>query len=128
MRCVNLSLAILLLTGGAALAQERGEAPSLAEGNAVRDLRQENAIQPGFGVEDQARSRDIRSLGRNSAHREKRNEISASIFGRLQKDQDARQQTRTLRSFNPGARRDDRRRARTDRRLRARINEALRRK
>lgn len=125
---------LVLITVGAAqlaapaMAQERGEVPSLAEQNAVRDLRRDNAVEPGFGVEDQARTRTIRSLNRNEAHRDARGEISASTFGRLRKDQDARQQTRALRSFNPGARRDDRRRARTDRRLRARINEALRQK
>lgn len=115
-------LATLVLAGGTAAAQEHGESPALAEENAVRDLTQDAAVQPGFGVEDQARVRAVRSLERNAAHRDKRGELTAAAFDRLQQDQASRQQTRDARSFNPAARRDARRRARTDRRLRARIN------
>jgi hypothetical protein len=106
------------------LAQERGEEPpSIGEDRTVRDLRQDIAIDPGFGAADQARSRDIRALNLNAAQRDKRNEISNAGMARLLKDQTARQQTRNLRSFNPADRRSARRRARVDRRLRARINQ-----
>lgn len=104
-------------------AQERGEEPvPVVEDNAVRDLKQDSAVAPGFDAVDQARARQIRSLDRNAAHRDKRNEISDAGMARLKKDQQTRQDTRNLRSYNPSARRDARRRARVDRRLRARIN------
>jgi hypothetical protein len=123
-----LAAVALAMAAAPVMAQERGEVPSLGEENALRDLKQDSAIEPGFGVADQARALAIRSLERNAVHSDKRSALSAATFDRLQKNQTARQQTRDARGFNPAQRRDARRRARTDRQLRARINQALKRK
>lgn len=120
-------LALPLCAGQVALSQERGEAPSVGEENTIRALRQDSTIAPGFDAADQVRSRAVRSLERNAAHRQKRNALTEAAFERLLKDQTARRESRDARRLDPSARRADRRRARTDRRLRARINRALRR-
>ena len=116
----------LLAAPLSAAAQERGEAPSsLGRENTIRELQQDNALNPGLDAAEIGRQQQIRSLQGLDGRRQQRNAYANQRTNRLLQDQADRQATRDARAFNPAQRRLERRRDRVDRRLRARINKAI---
>ncbi|WP_416899119.1 MAG: hypothetical protein ACMVY4_05170 [Minwuia sp.] len=110
----------------AAAAQERGEAPpSIGREEAIRELQQDNVLNPGVDAAEMRRLNSIGRLQGLDARRQQRNDYADQRMNRLLSHQADRQAIRDARGFNPDQRRLERRRDRVDRRLRARINRAI---